>query len=154
MISHQITHQSLTQVYVTHCIKQPTYIFHIKDTDLDPAFKIENLKCRTMLAEEALEHIKSDGIYDFSPLPVTDVNEKPIPPSKYEEMLLGATVLLRFILNSDIISSKTLQFYADIESITVLQKPRDIVHAPISKSPSKKRFHVPDLAKRSKTRNA
>jgi hypothetical protein len=122
-LSHQITHQSLTQVCVTCSIKQPTHIFHTKDTDLDPVFKIENLKCRTTLAEEALEQIKNDGIYDFSPLPATDVNEKLIPPSKYEEMLLGATILLRFILSSDIISSKMLQFYADIELITVLQKP-------------------------------
>jgi len=123
----------------------------IEDWELDPAFSIANLRCRTLRAEKALKRVKNEGTYDFSPLPATDINENPIPPSVYEEKLSGATVLLRFVISCDVTSSKALQFYADIESLSVLQEPR-IIHTSISEVPSKRPFEVPDIVKRSKAR--
>jgi hypothetical protein len=129
-----------------------SHFYDVKDTELHPAFSLENIRCKLTVAQEALERIQREGQYNYSPLPATDINEKPILPAKYEEQLAGATVLLRFTVNCDLISNKTLQFHADVESITVLEKPHTTINQPISLSPSKRRFEVPDIAKRSKVR--
>jgi hypothetical protein len=40
-----------------------------------------------MLASQALERIKEDGVYDFNQLPATDVKQKLILPMEYENQL-------------------------------------------------------------------
>jgi hypothetical protein len=80
------------------------------------------------------------------------MNGKPVIPSEYEKRLAGATVLVRIILTSDFFS-KGYQFYADIESLTILRAPKLNVMQSPSKSPSKKRrFDVPRFVQQSRAK--
>jgi hypothetical protein len=108
------------------------------------------LPCKFSNARDALERIKNDGIYEVSPLPATSTNGKPIVPSEYEKRLAGAVVLVRATLVNDFFG-KRHQFYADIESISVLRAPTSFTSSSPSKSPSKKmRFEVPSFVSESR----
>jgi hypothetical protein len=119
-------------------------------SDLGPEFSIDNWPCKFTKARDALEKIKSEGRYDVSPLPATTTNGKPLLPSEYEKKLAGATVLVRISLTSNVFT-KGHQFYADIESLTILRPPKIVISQSPSKSPSKKRrFAVPDFIQHSR----
>ena len=124
-----------------------TNIF-IKGSDLGDEFMIDNMHCKFYKARDALELIKAEGLYDFSPLPAVSLRGKPVPPADYERRLSGATVLIGVTLTSEYFTRKGYQFYADIESIVILRPAKRTVALPPSKSPSKKRrFDLPDVVK-------
>jgi hypothetical protein len=120
-------------------------------SQLDVAFLTENMICRSAKATEALQSIIERGMYEFNPLPATDIRQKPILPADYERKLSGATMLIRTAISADYFEKKGFQFYADIHSISVLRRPNTLLSSPI-KSPSKKRrFDVPDYVRKAKT---
>ena len=89
--------------------------------------------------------IASDG--NFSPIAVTDINEKLVAPNTYEEKLAGATVLLHFIVSCDVFLSQKMQFYTDVQSITVLQEPCET-----NQILGRRKFDVPAIATHSRAR--
>ena len=123
---------------------------------LDPVFSTENMPCKFAKATEALERIKTEGLYKFSPLPATDMKQMPIILTDYERKLTGATVLVRATLSSDYYPNKGHQFYTDIVSLTVLRPPKTLPTSPQSgKSPSKKRrFDVPEFVRNVRSHRA
>jgi hypothetical protein len=111
------------------------------------------MPCKFKKATEALGRIIEAGSYDFSPLPATTMNGKPILPTEYERRLAGATILARVTLSSDYFSGKGYQFYADIESLSVLKPPQAVISPSPSKSPAKKRrFIVPEYVWNAKSK--
>jgi hypothetical protein len=106
-----------------------------------------------MLAADALERTKEAGHYDVNPLPAiqTTMTGKPVVPLEYEEKLASATVLVQVTLSSDTFP-KGYQFYVDIESLLVLRPPKSIVALSPAKSPSKKRFNVPDFIRENRAK--
>jgi|ERR1700722_19397468 len=122
----------------------------LSGSDLGPEFSIGQWPCKFSKAMETLQRIKEEKLYDVSPLPATTMNGKPVVPSEYEKRLAGATVLARVTFSCDIFT-KGYQFYTDIESLTILRPPKDIILPSPSKSPSKKRrFDVPDFIQNSR----
>jgi len=114
-------------------------------SDLGPEFSIDNWPCKYQRAKEALDRIKEAKVYDVSPLPATTTSGKPVRPTEYEQKLAGATVLIQITLSCEIFA-KGYQFYADIESISILRLPKTVVPPSPSKSlPKKRRFDVPDF---------
>jgi hypothetical protein len=105
------------------------------------------MPCQNARASAALNMIIEDRLYEFNPLPATSMSGKPILPTEYESRLAGATVLVRATLSYDLFG-KRYQFYADVESLSILRPPRSSVASPLSKSPLKKcRSGVPDYVR-------
>ena len=116
---------------------------------------MENIPCKYAKASEALVRIKHEGLYDFSPLPATDMKQEPIIPSDYERKLVGATVLVRATLSSDFYPNKGHQFYADIVSLTVLRPPKLLqTRLQFNSLSKKRRFEVPEFVRSARSRRA
>ncbi|KAH9977770.1 hypothetical protein BGW80DRAFT_1249462 [Lactifluus volemus] len=116
--------------------------------DLDDEFTTKAMPCKTKAAKEALAEIVRRNVYDFNPLPATDTERDPIPPSQYESELSGATVLATFTLSCER-WQRGWQFYADVQALTVLCEPPSFVEQLSSTTMTMgSKFEVPEVARK------
>ena len=112
------------------------------------------MPCKFDRAKEALNELKTEGLYKFNPLLAMSIHGTPLKPDDYERRLAGALVHIRVTLSSSYFSSIGYQFYADIESIVILRPPKPSIAPPPSKSPSRRqRFALPAVIRELKSYN-
>ncbi|KAH9958184.1 hypothetical protein BGW80DRAFT_1250100 [Lactifluus volemus] len=141
-IDHSILEKN--EIRIRHSV-----FMHKQNTknDLGEDFSTKAMPCKSEGAKKALAEIIEKGIFQFNPLPATDIDRSPIPPKEYESSLSGATVLATISLSCDRFQ-KGWQFYADVQALTVLCEPSSIIEEESTSETMSSKFNVTEVARK------